>query len=62
MFTPLVTYADKESRIRLTIINPGSLVTKLRRALAGAEIRPMKGSSGMFKLVRALMSSASGVR
>ena len=62
IFTPEVTHADSESRRMLAIMNPGSLVTKVRRRSAGADKRPMKGISDWFKLIIAFTSKWSAVR
>ena len=56
-FVPLVMYADNESRNKLVIINPGSLVTRFLNKLAGADKMLINGSSGMFKLFTASTKS-----
>ena len=57
MFDPLVTHADSESLAKFASIKPGSLVTKLRNRLDGAEKMPMNGISAMFKFLTALMNN-----
>ena len=59
MLTPLVTHADIESRTMLANMNPGSLVTRLRKRLAGPAKKPRNGSSGKFKLCIELYSAWS---
>ena len=62
IFWPEVTHADSESRIMFAIMKPGSLVTKVRNKSAGADKKPMKGSSDWFRLIIAFISKVSGVR
>ena len=59
---PLVTQADRESRIKFTMAKSGVLVTASRRILAGPVNSPNIGTWGRFKPFKDSTSNGSCTR